>query len=147
MTNSGWNRESGKGYAEGLPSSTNVLLGGDLPSTFIAQSSSCGILEKSEKVKKPRPLGDRVLVRVMQQEAEVIVNGLIRPDIAVEKPLRGVVVAVGKGRFVNDRYIPIDVEVGQEVEIGKYCGNEIEVLGEKLLIIKEDELQLVYDEE
>jgi|ERR1700693_305220 len=98
-----------------------------------------------EKKKLLRPLHDRVLVRVTP-ETDEMVNGLYQPDTAKEKPQEGVVVAVGKGRTKNGERIPLDVTVGSTVVFGKYSGNEVKVLGEKLLLIQEDELMGEYFE-
>lgn len=95
--------------------------------------------------KRIRPLGDRVLVRVKAQ-AETIVNGVYLPDTAVEKPLEGEVVEVGNGKLVNGERVAVDVQKGQFVIFGKYCGNEVEVGGEKLLLLQESELQAVYED-
>src|ERR1700677_5120062 len=83
------------------------------------------------KTLKLRPLGDRVLVRVIKVDEEELVNGLVRPGVAIEKPNQGVVVAVGKGTTVNGERIPVDVAIGNLVTFGKYSGNEIEALCEK----------------
>ena len=102
--------------------------------------------EQSESAtSRLRPLYDRVLVR--QTEAkDAIKNGLYVPDVAKEKPLEGLVIAVGNGRVVNGERIPVDVKVGQTVVFGRYSGNECELLGEKLLLLQESELQAVYED-
>jgi chaperonin GroES len=92
-----------------------------------------------EKTLKLRPLGDRVLVQVIKQEDERV-NGLYIPDEAKDKPQRGVVLAVGKGRFKNGERVPVDVSVGAVIEFGKYSGNELPYLGEKALLLQEDEI-------
>jgi len=88
-----------------------------------------------------RPLGDRVLVTVIKVE-DVAVNGVFRPDVAQERPQEGIVVRVGKGRIspMGER-IPVDAVEGQKVLFGKYCGNEVEIDGEKFLLLQENELQ------
>lgn len=92
---------------------------------------------------KLRPLYDRVLVKV-QDPKDVVKNGLYIPDNAVERPLEGLVTGVGNGRIERGERIPLDVKVGDTVLFGKYSGNEVEVAGEKFLILKEDEIQAVY---
>jgi len=92
------------------------------------------------KVVKLRPLYDRILVRVEETPTDVVVNGVYRPDSAVEKPMNGYVLAKGPGRIVNGERIPIDVTVGNKISFGKYSGNEIEALGEKLLLLQESEI-------
>ena len=99
------------------------------------------------KTTKLRPLYDRVLVRLAEEKTETIKNGLIIPDVAVEQPLEGEVVAVGNGRVERGERIPLDVKAGDRVVFGRYAGNLVEVLGEKLLILSESELQAVYFED
>jgi chaperonin GroES len=98
---------------------------------------------KEEKKLKLRPLVDRVLVRVLP-ETDELQNGLVIPDEAKEKPQSGVVLAVGKGRIVNGERIPVDVSVGAVIVFGRYSGNEIKFLGEKLLLLQESELMGEY---
>jgi chaperonin GroES len=100
--------------------------------------------ERPKKLRKLRPLVDRVLVRVLPQK-EVIVNGILLPETAVEKPQEGEVVAVGNGAVREGRRVPLDVKVGQTVVFGKFMGNEVEVMDEKLLLLREDELMGVYE--
>lgn len=88
---------------------------------------------------KLTPLGDRVLVRRVQ-EAETVRGGIIIPDTAKEKPQEGVVVAVGTGRFDKGQRIPLTVKEGDRVLFGKYSGSEIKIDGEEFLILKEDEV-------
>ena len=86
------------------------------------------------------PLHDRVLVRRLE-EKEVVKGGIIIPDVAKEKPVEGIVIAVGAGRYDNKgERIPLDVKVGDHVCFGKYSPNEIEIDDEKLIIIKEEEI-------
>lgn len=101
--------------------------------------------EQIQQTKRVRPLGDRVLVRV-QAQSDVQVNGVYLPENAVEKPLEGEVVEVGNGKLVNGERAPVDVLKGQRVIFGKYSGNEVDVNGEKLLLLQESELQAVYEE-
>lgn len=98
-----------------------------------------------QQTAKWRPLGDRVLVRV-QASRDDLVNGLVIPDTAQEKPLEGLVIAVGKGRIVNGELKSIDVKVDQVVAFGRYSGNEVKLNGEKLLLLQEEELQAVLEE-
>jgi chaperonin GroES len=96
-----------------------------------------------EKKLKLRPLGDRVLVRVLPQKDEAV-NGLYHPDEAKEKPQEGIVIAVGNGRIKDGARIPVDVSEGNLVTFGKYSGNEVNVLGEKLLLLSENEIMGEY---
>jgi chaperonin GroES len=87
-----------------------------------------------------RPLYDRIVVkRIEEQEQKV--GGLFIPDTAKEKPQEGEVVAVGKGKRMEDgKVIPLDVKVGDRILFGKYSGNDIKIDGEELLIMREDEV-------
>ena len=84
---------------------------------------------------KLKPLGDRLIVRAVEEE-ETTVSGIVLPDTAKEKPQEGEVLAVGPGRFGDsgDR-IPVDVAVGDTVVYSKYGGTEISHEGEDLLIL------------
>lgn len=96
---------------------------------------------------KLRPLYDRVLVKRKETKTDVQVNGVFIPDSAVEKPEEGEVIAVGNGRIEKGERIPVDCSVGATVVFGRYSGNECDVLGTKLLLLREDELMGVYYEE
>ena len=87
-----------------------------------------------------RPLHDRLLVRRLEQE-ETARGGILIPDTAREKPMKGEVLAVGNGRVLeNGKRLPIDVKVGDRILFGKYSGTEIEIDGEEVLIVREDEV-------
>jgi chaperonin GroES len=89
---------------------------------------------------KVRPLHDRLLVRRSEEKGEAR-GGIIIPDTAREKPMRGEVLAVGNGRVLeNGKKLPIDVNVGDRILFGKYSGTEIEIDGEDVLIVREDEV-------
>ncbi len=87
-----------------------------------------------------RPLHDRIVVkRVEEQETKI--GGLFIPDSAKEKPQEGEVVAVGKGKRLEDgKVVPPDVAKGDRILFGKYSGSEIRIDGEELLIMREDEI-------
>lgn len=89
---------------------------------------------------KIRPLYDRIVVkRIEEQEQKV--GGLYIPDTAKEKPQEGEVVAVGKGKRLEDgKVVPLDVQAGDRILFGKYSGNDIKLDGEELLIMREDEV-------
>ena len=89
---------------------------------------------------KMTPLGDRVIVRLLEKE-EKKKGGIIIPDTAKERPQEGEVVAVGKGRRTNsgDRIEP-EVKNGDRVLFAKYAGNEISIDDAKYLVMKEDEI-------
>jgi chaperonin GroES len=86
-----------------------------------------------------RPLHDRIVVRPI--ETSSIVGGLFIPDSAKEKPHEGEVVAVSRGKRLEDgSVIPLDVTVGDHILYGKYSGSEIKLAGEEYLIVREDEV-------
>lgn len=87
---------------------------------------------------KIRPLADRVLVNPIAAE-EVTVSGIIIPDSAKEKPLKGTVVAVGNGTKDEEMV----VKEGDIVLYGKYAGTEIDVEGEKMLIMRQNDILAV----
>jgi chaperonin GroES len=92
-----------------------------------------------------RPLQDRVIVRRMEEE-KTAPGGIILPDSATEKPIKGEVVAVGKGLVQeNGDLRPLDLKVGDEVLFGKYSGTEIKLDGEELLVMKEDDVMAVFE--
>ena len=88
-----------------------------------------------------RPLGDRILVKRIEEKEQKSPGGIIIPDTAKEKPQRGTVTAVGKGA-INDKgeRMPMDVKEGDEVLFGKYSGNDVKIDGEEYLILKESEV-------
>jgi chaperonin GroES len=94
-----------------------------------------------------RPLYDRIVVkRIEQQQDEKTASGLIIPDSAKEKPQEGEVVAVGKGKRLEDgKVVALDVQVGDRILFGKYSGSEIKIDGQEYLIMREDEVLGVLD--
>src|SRR5918995_1687743 len=89
---------------------------------------------------KIRPLYDRIVVKRIE-EKEQKVGGLFIPDSAKEKPQEGEVVAVGKGKRLEDgKVIPLDVQVGDRILFGKYSGSEVKIDGNEFLIMREDEV-------
>ncbi len=89
---------------------------------------------------KVRPLHDRLLVRRVE-EKETARGGIIIPDTAKEKPMEGKVLAVGNGRMLeNGKKLALDVKVGDKILFGKYSGTEIEIDGEDVVIVREDEV-------
>ncbi|MDA9563474.1 co-chaperone GroES [Flavobacteriales bacterium] len=87
---------------------------------------------------KIQPLGDRVLIKADLAE-EKTKTGIIIPDTAKEKPQRGVVLAVGKGKKDN----PMTVKTGDAVLYGKYSGTEISIEGEEVLIMNESDIYAI----
>jgi len=87
-----------------------------------------------------RPLHDRVIVRRMEEE-RTSAGGIVIPDSAAEKPIQGEIVAVGKGKILeNGEVRPLDVKVGDKILFSKYGGTEIKIEGEDLLVMREDDI-------
>ena len=91
-----------------------------------------------------RPLHDRIVVKRLDDQAEQVLNGIIIPDSAKEKPQEAEVIAIGKGKRSDDgKLIPLDVIVGDKILFGKYSGSDIKVDGQEYLIMREDEVLAV----
>ncbi len=89
---------------------------------------------------KIRPLQDRVIVRRMKEE-EKTKGGIIIPDSAKEKPIEGLILAVGNGKVLEDGTVrKLDVKEGDKVLFGKYSGTEVKIDGEEALILREDDI-------
>ncbi len=94
---------------------------------------------------KLKPLGDRVILRLVEQE-EKTRGGILLPDTAKEKPQKGEVLAVGSGKILDSgEKIPLDVQVGNKVIFGRYSGTEVKVEGEEYLIVNERDILAVVD--
>ena len=92
-----------------------------------------------------RPLYDRVVVKRIE-EKENKIGGLFIPDSAKEKPQEGEVVAVGKGKRLEDgKVVSLDVQVGDRILFGKYSGSDIKIDGEEYMIMREDEVLGILD--
>ena len=92
-----------------------------------------------------RPLGDRVLVRRVEEEAKTK-GGIIIPDTAKEKPQEGEILAVGPGaRDEDGKRIEPDVKVGDRILFGKWSGTEVKIDGEDLIIMKESDILGIVD--
>jgi chaperonin GroES len=90
---------------------------------------------------KIRPLHDRVLVRRVEEE-ETTKGGIIIPDTAKEKPIEGIVVAVGSGKSEGEgkKKVPLEVKEGDRILFSKYAGTEVKIEGEDHLIMKEEDI-------
>ncbi|MFN7038465.1 MAG: co-chaperone GroES [Alphaproteobacteria bacterium] len=87
-----------------------------------------------------KPLGDRVAVKVIQQE-EKTAGGIIIPDAAKEKPMQGEIVAVGNGsRDETGKLNALEVKIGDKVLFGKWAGTEVKIGNDDLLIMKESDI-------
>ena len=89
---------------------------------------------------KFRPLHDRVIVKRVEEE-EKTSGGIIIPDAAKEKPQEGKIIAVGKGKILeNGKVSPLAVKKGDRILFGKYAGTDIKIDGEEHLIMREDDI-------
>ena len=96
---------------------------------------------------KIKPLGDRVLVEVLEAE-EKTKGGIILPDTAKEEKTEGKVISVGTGKLLESGKVqPLEVKKGDRVLFGKYSGDEIIIDGSKHKILKESEILAVYESE
>jgi chaperonin GroES len=94
---------------------------------------------------KIRPLHDRVVIRRTEEE-RTSPGGIVIPDAAAEKPIKGEVVAVGNGKLLeNGEVRPLDLKVGDNVLFGKYSGTEVKVDGEEVVVMREDDVMAVIE--
>ena len=92
-----------------------------------------------------RPLHDRVIVKRMEEE-RTSPGGIVIPDSATEKPVKGEVVAVGNGKVLDNGEIrKLELKAGDKVLFGKYSGTEVKVEGEELLVMREDDVMAVIE--
>ncbi len=92
-----------------------------------------------------RPLHDRVIIK-RKEEERTSPGGIVIPDSATEKPIKGEVVAVGHGKILeNGEVRSLDVKVGDSVLFGKYSGTEVKVDGEELLVMREEDIMAVIE--
>ncbi|MBH44608.1 MAG: co-chaperone GroES [Gammaproteobacteria bacterium] len=93
-----------------------------------------------------RPLHDRVIVQRMEEE-KTSPGGIVIPDTATEKPVKGKVMAVGKGKLLDNGDIrPLDVKEGDIILFGKYSGTEVTIDGEEMLVMREDDITAIINE-
>ena len=94
---------------------------------------------------KLRPLHDRIIIRRLE-EARTSPGGIVIPDTATEKPIRGKVIAVGTGRVTEKGEVrPLDIKKGDTVLFGKYSGTEVKMDGEELVVMREDDIMAVIE--
>ena len=91
-----------------------------------------------------KPNGDRVVVETAAAE-EKTASGIYIPDTAKEKPQQGRVVAVGSGKYVDGKLVPLDVKEGDIVLYGKYSGTEIKRDDQDFLILRESDILAILD--
>ena len=94
---------------------------------------------------KIRPLHDRIIVKRLEEELKTA-SGIVIPDTAAEKPDQGEVLAIGKGKVLDDGKVrPLDVKVGDRVLFGKYSGQTVKVKGDELLVMREEDIMGVIE--
>ncbi|MBX3702887.1 MAG: co-chaperone GroES [Steroidobacteraceae bacterium] len=94
---------------------------------------------------KIRPLHDRVIVK-REDEERKSPGGIVIPDTAAEKPIRGKIMAVGKGKILENGSVrPLDLKVGDRILFGKYSGTEVKVDGDELLVMREEDVMAVIE--
>ena len=94
---------------------------------------------------KIRPLHDRVIIE-REEEERTSAGGIVIPDSATEKPIRGKVIAVGNGKILDDGSVhKVDLKKGDTVLFGKYSGTEMKVDGKELLVMREEDIMGVFE--
>jgi chaperonin GroES len=94
---------------------------------------------------KIRPLHDRVMVKRLEEERKTA-SGIVIPDTAAEKPDQGEVIAVGKGKILEDGKVrPLDIKVGDKILFGKYSGQTVRIKGDELLVMREEDIMGVLE--
>jgi len=94
---------------------------------------------------KIRPLHDRVIVRRMEEETTTA-GGIVLPGSATEKPDQGEVLAIGKGKILENGDVrPMDLKVGDKVLFGKYSGTEVKIDGEAIMVMREEDIMGVIE--
>ncbi len=92
-----------------------------------------------------RPLHDRVIIKRLEEE-RTSPGGIVIPDTATEKPIRGEVVAIGKGKILESGDVrALDLKVGDKVLYGKYSGTEVKIDGEEYLVMREEDVMAVIE--
>jgi chaperonin GroES len=100
---------------------------------------------EANRIMNIRPLYDRIVVK-RTEEQETTRNGILIPDSAKEKPQQGEVMAVGKGKRLDDgKVVALDVKAGDRILFGKYSGNEIQLDGTEYIIMREEDVLGVLD--
>ena len=94
---------------------------------------------------KIRPLHDRVIVKRLEEDS-TSPGGIVIPDTAAEKPVQGKIVAIGKGKILeNGQVRPCDIKVGDTILFGKYSGAEVKLEGEELVVMREEDVMAVIE--
>ena len=94
---------------------------------------------------KIRPLHDRVIVKRLEED-RTSPGGIVIPATAAEKPVQGKIVAVGKGKILDNGQVrPCDIKVGDKILFGKYSGAEVKLEGEELVVMREEDIMAVFE--
>ena len=94
---------------------------------------------------KIRPLHDRVVVRRMEEE-RTTAGGIVIPDSATEKPMRGEIIAVGAGKILDNGDVrALAVKVGDRILFGKYAGTEVKLDGQEVLVLREEDIMAIIE--
>jgi chaperonin GroES len=94
---------------------------------------------------KIRPLHDRVIVKRLEEE-RTSPGGIVIPDSAAEKPVQGKIMAVGKGKILEDGTVrALDVKVGDRILFGKYSGTEVKIDGDDLVVMREEDVMAIFE--
>lgn len=100
----------------------------------------------SKKSPKIRPLGDRLVVEPQELETQTA-GGIFIPDTAdKDKPMQGTVLAIGAGRYIDGKMLPLQVKVGDRVLFGKYAGTNIKFAEKEYLVMREEDVMGVVEE-
>jgi chaperonin GroES len=92
-----------------------------------------------------RPLYDRVVVRRWEED-RTSSGGIVIPDTAKEKPIKGEVIAIGNGKVLDNGQVrPLEVKVGDKVLFGKYSGTEVKIEGTEYLMLREEDIMGVFE--
>jgi len=100
----------------------------------------------SKKSIKIRPLGDRLVVEPQELESKTA-GGILIPDTAdKDKPIQGTVLAIGQGKYVDGKMLPLQVKVGDKVLFGKYAGTNVKFSEKEYLVMREEDVMGVVEE-
>ncbi len=91
-----------------------------------------------------KPLGDRLIVKALKSEDKTK-GGIVLPDSAKEKSQQAKVIAVGSGKVIGDKIVPLEVKKGNKILFGKYSGDEVKIGLEEYLIIKESDVLAIIE--
>lgn len=100
----------------------------------------------STKKQNIRPLGDKVVVKPEDAETKTA-GGIVIPDTSdKDKPMQGTVIAIGNGKYIDGKRIPVDITIGNRVLFGKYAGTNIKINNTEYLVMREEDVMGVIEE-